>query len=67
MLDGVCAIKASVGWPKRLQKYIKRQRSRGILGLEGRVEFWSGYDHKDLRAGRPKRMTVPVQLIQADD
>ena len=33
-----------------LQEYIKRHRRAGILELEGQVDFWPGYDHKDLRA-----------------
>ena len=37
-----------------LQEYIKLQRRRGILDLEGQVDFWPGYDHKELRARRPK-------------
>jgi len=35
-----------------LQEYIKLHRRRGILDLEGQVDFWPGYDHKDLRAKR---------------
>ena len=37
-----------------LQEYIKLQRRRGILDLEGQVDFWPGYDYKELRAKRPK-------------
>lgn len=33
-----------------LQEYIKQRRRHGILDLEGQVEFWSGYDHKELKA-----------------
>lgn len=33
-----------------LQEYIKLRRRRGVLELEGQVEFWHGYDHKELRA-----------------
>lgn len=35
-----------------LQEYIKLQRRRGILELEGQVDFWPGYDPKELRAKR---------------
>lgn len=35
-----------------LQEYIKMRRRRGLLDLEAQVEFWPGYDHKELRAKR---------------
>lgn len=35
-----------------LQEYIKLQRRRGILELEGQVEFWPGFDPKTLREKR---------------
>lgn len=33
-----------------LQEYIKMRRRRGLIDLEGRVEFWPGFDPKVLRA-----------------
>jgi Arc/MetJ family transcription regulator len=35
-----------------LQEYIKLQRRRGLLALEGQIDFWPGYDSKDLRSKR---------------
>lgn len=35
-----------------LQEYIKLQRRRGILELEGQVDFWPGFDPKTLREKR---------------
>ena len=35
-----------------LQEYIKMRRRRGLLDLRGQVEFWPGYDHKQLRTSQ---------------
>jgi len=38
-----------------LQEYIKMRRRRGLLALEGQVDFWPGYDHKALRTEKRGR------------
>ena len=35
-----------------LREYIKLRNRLGILDLAGKVDFWPGYDHKELRRRR---------------
>jgi hypothetical protein len=37
-----------------LEEYVQRRQQLAILELAGRIEYYSDYDYKKLRKGRPK-------------
>ena len=39
-----------------LKEYVKSIRRLGILELEGKVDFWPGYDYKAVRKRGNKRL-----------